>query len=410
MRPTDRSPQSIALVVHVRVFGSTMASLSTDSASIYEVLPFARHFKRVYVHCFRVPGRSRDPVSFPSGVTLVDLGPVSKGSDLYRSVPHIGRVLLRSARSARWTHALIVETGAVPLLALLACRLAGRPAVAALRGDSAATILTTRRFSQGAGRFVAYGLSAMHRISQWVAAHTVPVVVDSEELRQRVERWGGEAKLFIAASVSQREIATERRTWKGRHERPFRLVNVGRLDREKGLSYLVRAVARVRASGRDVELSLVGRGDSGCQAELENLAADLRLSDAISFVGPVPHGPRLLEHYDRADLFVAPSIVEGTPKAILEAFARGLPVLATLVGGFPDVVTSEVGTLVPARDSGALADRISSLYDDPELLAKMSARCCEHALNFTAERVSAELADFLRTRAQVPMWSRTARR
>jgi glycosyltransferase involved in cell wall biosynthesis len=71
------------------------------------------------------------------------------------------------------------------------------------------------------------------------------------------------------------------------------------------------------------------------------------------------------------DVFVLPSLTEGTPNSIVEAMAHGLPVIATKVGGIPDVVTSETGLLVPPADAGALARAMIHLARDAELRARM---------------------------------------
>jgi sugar transferase (PEP-CTERM/EpsH1 system associated) len=136
------------------------------------------------------------------------------------------------------------------------------------------------------------------------------------------------------------------------------IVTVARLSPEKDVANLVRAVARVPQARFEIA------GDGPCRAELRQLAQELKASERITFHGEVRDIPGLLA---RARLFVLPSQTEGISLTLLEAMARGLPVVATRVGGTPEVVESEVtGLLVPARDPEALADAINSVIADPQ--------------------------------------------
>ena len=71
------------------------------------------------------------------------------------------------------------------------------------------------------------------------------------------------------------------------------------------------------------------------------------------------------------DVFVLPTLAEGTPNGVIEAMAHGLPIIATTVGGIPDIVTSDAGILVPAGDARALAEAMASLAADPERRKRM---------------------------------------
>lgn len=129
-------------------------------------------------------------------------------------------------------------------------------------------------------------------------------------------------------------------------------VYVGRLVRDKGLFELVEAMATLPA-----DLTLVLVGDGVARAELEERARPL--GERVRFAGarPLDEVPRYL---GAADLFVLPSWNEGTPNVLLEALACGRRVVATTVGGIPDVIGSPaLGELVPPRDAAALAAAIA---------------------------------------------------
>jgi glycosyltransferase involved in cell wall biosynthesis len=138
------------------------------------------------------------------------------------------------------------------------------------------------------------------------------------------------------------------------------LVSIGRLSPEKGHADLVDALAKVAATGR--RISAVFAGDGPSRADLTARIQAAGLQDWIHLPGYVQQPARLLQE---ADLMVLPSHTEGLPNAALEAFAMEVPVLATRVGGTPEVVTDgETGRLVPARSPESLAAGIISFLDD----------------------------------------------
>ena len=97
------------------------------------------------------------------------------------------------------------------------------------------------------------------------------------------------------------------------------------------------------------------------------------------------------------DVFVHPSLTEGTPNAVIEAMAHGLPVVATAVGGLPDFVTEEVGILVPAGDGRALGEAMTRLAGDAALRKRMGRAAREkYRRLFTAGAVLPLLTDFYR--------------
>src|SRR5262249_7810727 len=138
------------------------------------------------------------------------------------------------------------------------------------------------------------------------------------------------------------------------------VVAAGRLSPEKGFRVLVEAAARVRRSPPEVRV--VSFGDGPERPRLERRVRDLGLADVVRFAGFCEE----LENYlPWADVVALPSLTEGLPNVALEAGAAGVPVVATAVGGTPEVVIDgQTGYLVPARDPKVLADRIGNLLDD----------------------------------------------
>jgi glycosyltransferase involved in cell wall biosynthesis len=139
------------------------------------------------------------------------------------------------------------------------------------------------------------------------------------------------------------------------------VVTVARLSPEKDVANLVRATAIAAEDLPELRVEVAGPGP--CLEDVKQLAAELGVAGRIAFLGEVRDVPALLA---RARMFVLPSRSEGIPLTALEAMARGLPVVATRVGGLPEVVADGVtGLLVPPDDPAALAQAIVRIGRDP---------------------------------------------
>lgn len=138
---------------------------------------------------------------------------------------------------------------------------------------------------------------------------------------------------------------------------------------EKGLEYLIDALGQLRID-RPWELSIVGPSDQfpAYRSMLDGLIERHGLIDRIKWEGYVPYGPEMWRHLRQSDLFVLPTLSEGTPRVLVEARANSLPIVATNVGGIPSSVTDGVdGLLVLPKDSAALASSIGRIIKDGDL-------------------------------------------
>jgi len=141
----------------------------------------------------------------------------------------------------------------------------------------------------------------------------------------------------------------------------------GRLVPVKDLATLVRSFARAVSSVPELRLVLAGGGPE--RASLEVLAADLGVAERVHFLGWVDD---LARFFGGVDLFALTSLNEGTPVAAIEAMAAGRPVVATAVGGVPDVVEhGSTGLLTPAGDVEAFASALVRLAEDQALREAM---------------------------------------
>jgi glycosyltransferase involved in cell wall biosynthesis len=163
---------------------------------------------------------------------------------------------------------------------------------------------------------------------------------------------------------------------------------VGRLSREKGVDVALRALARLRDGGVDARLRIVGSGPD--RPRLEGLAADLGLGAHVDLVGSLPH-EEVGREIARAWAVVMPSLWEEPyGNVALEAIGVGVPVVASRVGGLPEIVEDgRSGTLVPRADPEALAAALSALVARPARIAPevVAAARQRHSLAAHVERV-----------------------
>jgi glycosyltransferase involved in cell wall biosynthesis len=156
------------------------------------------------------------------------------------------------------------------------------------------------------------------------------------------------------------------------------IVSVANFKPFKGHEHLLRAAALVRHRIPGVRFVLAGVGPK--EPEIKRLAADLDLDGSVVFAGFRPDAPRLTAS---ADVFVLPSEHEGLPIALLEAMALGRAVVATNVGGIPEVVRDGAdAVLVGPRDPEALASAIVTLLTDPALRDRLGSAARARAADF----------------------------
>lgn len=162
------------------------------------------------------------------------------------------------------------------------------------------------------------------------------------------------------------------------------VLSVGRLSREKAHIDLLSAFNHLRENNPDTKSTVVIVGEGPERASLAAAAASFGLSECVIFVGQVSNAQ---PYYAAADVVVLPSHSEGSPYVLLEAMAANVPIVATAVGGVPEIVENEESALlVPARDPRSMAAAISRVLTDPELARELTA----NAATLVATRHSPE--------------------
>lgn len=250
---------------------------------------------------------------------------------------------------------VILATWAYPdgCAAVIAARACGRKCVVKVHGTDVNVVLKTRAARAVAERILPMA-DAVVAVSRALSEELIRLGVQQE--RVHVVANGVDSSLFFLRDRSsvRREL--------GVPERARIVLYVGRLEPQKGVVELLDSFERVRARLPDAMLVLIGDGS----AIREVRARTDRWGPAAARVlGPRPHGD-VAAWMGACDVMTLPSWSEGTPNVVLEALASGRPVVATRIGGIPEVLSDErTGLLVPPRDSVALGEALFTALQHP---------------------------------------------
>ena len=312
------------------------------------------------------------------------LVPYSGLSGLLTGIPRICASVVAAVQD---TTAIIVR--APSPIAYLTSRVAasrGRPFAAEIVGDS------DQVFSPGAFRHpLRVPIRWLARSTQrQLSREAIAVLYVTTTVLQRRYPSHGQSYAASDAALDDLAFASD-----DRHERQppaeFVLVTVGGLDQPyKGTGVLLDAVHELRRRGAVVKLRIVG--DGRLLAHYQGQCEALGLSPVVEFLGQQDRaGVRAA--LDSAHLFVLPSLTEGLPRALLEAMARGLPAIATNVGGVPELLPAVC--LVPPRDAHALAVGIERMMCDQPERRRFGHRNRAHARTYHERCQSTIRRDFL---------------
>jgi glycosyltransferase involved in cell wall biosynthesis len=188
----------------------------------------------------------------------------------------------------------------------------------------------------------------------------------------------------------------------------LRVLAAGNLVDKKGHSVLVDAAGLLRARGTPFTVEIVGGGP--LEERLQSQIDSSSLGDVVRLAGPMPHGRLLGElALGRWDVVVQPSVVlpdgetEGIPVTLLEAMAHGVPVVASAIGGIPELLEDDSGLLVPPEDPGALADALAGLAAEPGLRGRLGESGRQRiAQEFEAGAIARRLSQLFELAASTP--------
>jgi glycosyltransferase involved in cell wall biosynthesis len=221
-----------------------------------------------------------------------------------------------------------------------------------------------------------------HRVDAWTLPRADRVLAVAESARNIVVHEGVSPTNVVvvpnavdAADLTVTSSVLEARKKLGIPENRWVACIVGRLSHEKGQDVALRALALVRDAGVDVSFAFAGDGPD--RAALEALTDALNLRDRVFFLG---HQKSVGLVYKACDMLVMPSRSEAMPNALLESMTLGLPVVATRVGGVPEVaVDGEHAWIVDSDAPRALADAVLECVRNPEARALRSLAAKQRA-------------------------------
>ena len=263
-------------------------------------------------------------------------------------------LLLRELRRADVVHVFSASYSSFllsPLPAVLVARLLGRPVVFNYHSGEASDHLRRSALARRVMR-------------SWVNLNVVP----SAFLR------GVLASFDIPAQVVPNTIDVRQFAHRVRDPLRPRVLSTRNFEPLYNVAATLRAFARIQARYPEATLTLVGSGSQ--EAALRALAAELALRQ-VTFAGAVPP-PEIPRYYADADIYLQTPAIDNMPLSVLEAFASGLPVVSTRVGGVPAILTDGVhGLLAPEGDDEAVATRVLDLLEQPALARRLAAAARE---------------------------------
>jgi glycosyltransferase involved in cell wall biosynthesis len=231
---------------------------------------------------------------------------------------------------------------------------------------------------------IAVALEVIYR----VLAAVFPVVVVGPGLARQYRHARSLLPIFVSL-VREQDIAqhTPKRDWNCE----IRLLSVGRVEAEKNPLLLADVLAQLREHDERWRLEVCGEGPM--LPELKRRLRELGVDEHADLKGYVPNGG-LLDLYRQADAFVHVSWTEGAPGVLLEAFAAGLPVVATAVGGVAEMA-EDSALLVPAGDADATSRALLQLAADRRLRTRLRESALACAREHTQEAESQRVARFI---------------
>ncbi len=369
-------------------------SYAVEGDKLYAELPFSlflqalsEHFQKVILIGRQGPSGSR----FPYELHDVEFEPVpyyATTADLSAVMRALGPAMLRMWRAIERADVVWVQGPHPPqaiALALLAM-IHGRRVVLGVRQD-----LPQYVRHRHPGRRHMWAMAVILEHAFRLLGRMVDVVVVGPEL-QRLYRHSKRVHVAYISLLSDSDIcapADDARSYEGLD---LRLLSVGRLDPEKNPLLMLDVLHHALQS--DPRWRLEVCGDGSLMTTMSQRASELGIDDRVVLHGHVTFGDKLWELYTDSHALLHVSMTEGAPQVLLEAFAARLPVVATAVGGVPDMVAGR-GLLVGAQDARGAAVALQRLVDDPALRASCVESAVAFARDHTIEAESARLADFL---------------
>jgi glycosyltransferase involved in cell wall biosynthesis len=330
------------------------------------------------------PSKGAAPLADPG----VEVRAVPSFQGPLRLVPRLLPVLWAMRSAIRELDGFIVRwPGTLSVIALPLLLATRKPIAIEVIGDSRAA------FEHGAGGIASGLIGRLYGVAHrrlFAAASAITYVTDSYLQGAYPPPPVAHVSAFSDVLLSEEDFRERPRRADEFRVDGLQLLFAGSLEQKrKGFDTLLEALSLLRASGRTASLRIVGSGR--LERRVRALIAQRRLGDSVVLLGPMGKA-ELLREMDASDLLILPSRAEGLPRIIIEAMARGLPVVATNVAGIPELLPPR--DLVSAGDPRALAETIATCIADPARLAKMSAQNLAHARRYAGPAIERTRAAF----------------
>jgi glycosyltransferase involved in cell wall biosynthesis len=364
-------------------------SHGSDEAHILFMIGLSEHFREA-TFCARVsPHSRRASYPIPRSVTICGIPFYNDVKDLlirrFYLWPSISVILLREIMNcdvvlASWPNPL-------SLLLLLLDKLLPGKRIFALLVRQNMTKLVQLRY-KGVSRLAAALFTKFleWQVRIWGKDHLFLTLSTETQMELQKNFWHVHRVTLPVLSYKMLENVPARNRPMFDTRMKTRLLYVGRLAPEKGVSILIKAVASLKCQqGKEIELCLVGDGEE--RPALVQLVKELGLTEVVVFEGYVSFGEWLFAHYRNADIFILPSLSEGTPNVLIEAMAFGLPIVASRVGGCEELIRDRVtGILTEPGSIQSLQSAVQELLDDPALCARLGLAAQSSAREFMMEK------------------------
>jgi glycosyltransferase involved in cell wall biosynthesis len=375
------------------VFWNDGHAVSTDRAFIKFVAALGSHLDQLTVFGRLAPEQKRSHYVLPSDIRFVALP--------YYPTFRSGVSLVGSLRAASRIFAAELEDldaawlfGPHPVSFAFAriARRRGKPVFLGVRQDFPKYI-----GKQLPSRWWIGAVPAAHLL-EWGyrrLARVAPAIVVGEELAARYRNPRAPTLAVNFSLIKSRDIADEESALGRSWDEEIRILTVGRLDAEKNPLLLPTILARLVERGGSWRFVVVG--DGPLASDVASRAAELGVDGRLDLLGYQPFGPDLWGVYRSCHGFLHVSRTEGVPQVLFEAFATGLPTVATDVGGVAAAVANgSRALLIPAEDANAAADALERLRNDVQLREELIRAGLEYARQTSVLSEVGRVNDFLR--------------
>lgn len=280
--------------------------------------------------------------------------------------------------------------GPTPLTPAIAKKFAPKPSVLMIVGDQLTGAQTSDQPLWRKQLIMAYWklvYASIHKI-----AKKSLVIANSEK---QYSRYKPLSKKVVQTRTTTLRLENIRIRENNELHSPVRLIFSGRIELEKGILEIIKAVGLLVKEGEDVVLEFVGWSQKPdlIQEKINQTALENGVEDRVRVAGYVPAGKELFERYADSDIFVIASPdSEGFPRSIWEALAQGVSVVATKVGSIPDF-TDGAGELIDSSEPTVIAAAIKKLIHDPEARANYREKGYSIVQEITLEKQTKKMVD-----------------